>query len=104
MLSSNACQNQGYIIDGYPKTLELTKTLYEPEENAEEALEEEDDEEPGQGNVEHLYNSKIMPEFIESLDASDEFLIRRVIALPEDEVQNTHYVEEEMCRRLNEFR
>ncbi|KAK6635167.1 hypothetical protein RUM44_000416 [Polyplax serrata] len=96
---SNVCQNKGYIIDGYPKTMEATKLLYEPEGEIEMEADTE-----GQGTVTQLYNTAIMPDFVESLDASDEFLIERVIKMPEIDVQNTHYEEREMCRRLTHFR
>lgn len=46
----------------------------------------------------------LIPGYVVSFDASDEFLIDRVISIPEIYVQNTHYEEEEMCRRLDEFR
>lgn len=58
-MSSNPSQNQGFVIDGYPKTMDQTKSLYEPEEGEEENDAEE--EEGPQGPVEHLYNGKIMP-------------------------------------------
>lgn len=51
---SNACQNQGYVIDSYPKTLTDTKTLYETGEEMEEAEEENDD-------ISKLYNKNILP-------------------------------------------
>ncbi|KAL0269649.1 UNVERIFIED_CONTAM: hypothetical protein PYX00_007306 [Menopon gallinae] len=95
---SNACQNQGYVMDSFPKTYEDTKLLYEPDEFVEELDDQQEDD------ITHTYNTKIMPEFVASLDASDEYLFQRVIHMPQSFVCNTHYEEEEMCRRLVEFR
>ncbi|XP_012286013.2 adenylate kinase 7 [Orussus abietinus] len=93
-LLSKECQNQGYVLDGYPKTLEQAKSLFGVGDEDEER---EEMEVPG-GNV------KIMPELVISLEAHDEFLIERVINLPEKEVQGTHYMEREFLRRLREYR
>ncbi|XP_024945261.1 adenylate kinase 7 isoform X2 [Cephus cinctus] len=101
-LLAKDCQNQGYVIDGYPKTLEQAKSLFgianddEPEAVDDE---EEEDEVAMLGG-----NTKIMPEFVIALEACDEFLIERLINRPEKEIQNTHYTEEHMMRRLLEYR
>lgn len=55
----NSCQNKGYVLDGFPKTIELTKKLYEPME--EEKTEEVEEEEGGLGSVSYPYNAKIIP-------------------------------------------
>ncbi|CAH0551264.1 unnamed protein product [Brassicogethes aeneus] len=49
-------------------------------------------------------SSKLLPHFVISLKASDDFLNARVMALPESQIQNTHYDEKGMIRRLAEFR
>ena len=49
-------------------------------------------------------NTAILPELIIVLEASDEFLKERIINLPEREIQNTHYTEEHMLRRMREYR
>ena len=100
-LLSKECQNQGYVLDGYPKTLEQTKVLFglseeDDKEFVEDEEEEEEDKERGR--------TEIMPDLVVSLEASDEFLMERVIDLPEKEVQQTHYTEEHMLRRLKEYR
>lgn len=96
-LRSAECSNQGYVIDGYPKTLEQAKELFAGE-NANEIDEELDEEVQADGTV------SIMPELVVSLEASDEFLKERIIHRPEKEIQGTHYTEEHMVRRLKEFR
>ncbi|KAK4884795.1 hypothetical protein RN001_001066 [Aquatica leii] len=97
-LGSNKAQNQGYVLDGYPKTIDQATELFavtEPGDD-EEILEEE---EGGFGP-----RSPLLPDFVVSLEATDEFLCERVMVLPEEEIQGTHYAEVPMLRRLAEFR
>lgn len=42
-------------------------------------------------------------EFVFSLTASDEFLINRVVNLPESEVAGTHYTEKHFLQTLKHF-
>ncbi|XP_031567964.1 adenylate kinase 7-like [Actinia tenebrosa] len=92
-LHSMPCQNQGFIMDGYPKTYEQAKELFAVEEG-------EAEEEDSAVN----YDKLIMPEVIVSLEASDDFLKTRVMNLPESVVAGTHNTEEGLMRRLNEYR
>ncbi|XP_046849860.1 adenylate kinase 7-like [Xenia sp. Carnegie-2017] len=93
-LLSMPCQNQGFILDGFPKTYEVAKELFQAEEN--------DEDEDNEAVVK--YNKLIMPEIVVSLDASDEFLKARIMNLPESVVAGTHNTEEGLLRRLAEFR
>jgi len=87
------------VIDGYPKTLEQAKMLFLVDRDFEEEEEEEYREDTGEiGDVD------ILPELVVVLEASDDFLKERVMNLPESEIQNTHYTEEHMLRRLREYR
>ncbi|XP_076388236.1 adenylate kinase 7 [Megachile rotundata] len=99
-LRSKECQNQGYILDGYPKTLEQARGLFGGE-NLNETIEEEIEGETETGET---TGYTIMPELVVSLEASDDFLKERIIQRPEREIQGTHYTEEHMIRRLKEFR
>ena len=45
-------------------------------------------------------DTKIIPQFVIKLEASDEFLKVRVKGLPEEKIAGTHYTEEGMNRRL----
>ncbi|PFX27190.1 adenylate kinase 7-like [Stylophora pistillata] len=92
-LHSMPCQNQGFILDGYPKTYEQAKELFAAEEGEE-----------GEEDSPINYDKQIMPEVVVSLDAPDEFLKTRVMNLPESVVAGTHNTEEGLMRRLAEFR
>lgn len=94
-LNSVACQNQGFILDGYPKTLEQAKELF--------ALGDHDDE-MEEREKEGDFDDLIMPEFVFSLTASDDFLRNRVMHLKESVVSGTHNTEEGFQRRLIEYR
>ncbi|XP_018338500.1 PREDICTED: adenylate kinase 7-like [Trachymyrmex septentrionalis] len=100
-LNSKDCLNQGYVMDGHPKTLKHARNLFLISKDDLEEIEEKfmDD------NVEiRNVNTAILPELIIVLEASDEFLKERIINLPEREIQNTHYTEEHMLRRMREYR
>ncbi|CAD1473438.1 unnamed protein product, partial [Heterotrigona itama] len=101
-LRSKECSNQGYVMDGHPKTLEQAKALFAKfaGENVTELEEELEDEEPEMETT----TETIMPELVVSLEAGDEFLKERIIQRPEKEIQGTHYTEEHMMRRLREYR
>lgn len=92
-LKAMPCQNQGFILDGYPKTLSQAKELFANEEDEEEAAE-------GQAS----FDKTIMPEFVINLEAVDDFLKQRVMNLPESVVTNTHNTEKELLRRLTDYR
>ncbi|XP_077123479.1 adenylate kinase 7 isoform X2 [Ranitomeya variabilis] len=94
-LKSMPCQNQGYVLDGYPKTYEQAKELFRSEESEEE--EESRSKAP-------RFDPTITPDFVISLDASDEFLKDRVINLPESTVAGTHYSQDRFLRTLATFR
>lgn len=107
--------NQGYVIDGYPKTYEQARILFEHAEEMEDEVEENDEEEvEGEREEEEEEDretfedinlkASIMPELVVVLEASDMFLIERIIDLPEREIQGTHYTEKHMIRRLKEYR
>jgi len=96
-LLSMPCQNQGFVIDGFPHStlspMELAKEIFANEEEGENEDENRLD-----------YDVRLMPELIVSLEATDEFLRERVINLPESSVIGTHNTEEGLTRRLTEYR
>ncbi|RMB98766.1 hypothetical protein DUI87_24985 [Hirundo rustica rustica] len=97
-LMSMPCRNQGYVLDGFPETYGQARDLFKVEDD-----EEEEEEEEAKGKM-PKFNEIIIPEFIFSLTASDEFLINRIINLPENEVVGTHYTEEQFLQSLKRFR
>ncbi|PAA65553.1 hypothetical protein BOX15_Mlig018534g2 [Macrostomum lignano] len=93
-LASKACQNQGFILDGFPKTKQQAEDLFAPDE---------DDEEEGEDGG-GPFNKRLMPDQLFVLEAGDDFLKRRVMQLPEAVVAGTHNTEEGLLRRLSEYR
>ncbi|CAG5133560.1 unnamed protein product, partial [Candidula unifasciata] len=91
-LMSMPCQNQGFVLDGYPKTIAQARELYKsltPDEPSVDLLD--------------AYNRIILPEFVVNLEATDAFLMRKVMNLPEAVVMNTHNTEAGLTRRLKEY-
>ncbi|NXB78390.1 KAD7 kinase, partial [Donacobius atricapilla] len=93
-LMSMPCRNQGYVLDGFPETYEQAMNLFK---------DDEEEEEEAKGKM-PKFNEIIIPEFIFSLTASDEFLINRIINLRESEVAGTHYTEDQFLQSLKHFR
>ncbi|XP_009946004.1 PREDICTED: adenylate kinase 7, partial [Leptosomus discolor] len=93
-LESMPCRNQGYVLDGFPETYDQAKGLFD--------FESEDGEEI-KGKIPKC-DELITPEFVISLTASDEFLINRIINLPERIVAGTHYTQDRFLQSLNLFR
>eukprot|EP00794_Sanderia_malayensis_P019922 gene19922-21874_t len=93
-LHSMPCQNQGFVLDGFPKTYEQAKELF--------AVDRDDDDADDEKQV--GYDQNTMPEVVICLEASDEFLKNRVMNLPESLVAGTHNTEEGLLRRLADFR
>ncbi|NXR26377.1 KAD7 kinase, partial [Cinclus mexicanus] len=91
-LMSMPCRNQGYVLDGFPETYEQAVDLFKEEE-----------EEETKGKT-PKFNQIIIPEFIFSLTASDEFLKNRIINLPERKVAGTCYTEGQFLQSLKHFR
>jgi len=52
-LKSMPCQNQGFVLDGFPKTYEQAKQLFAPEEEEEDEGQDSDQSAP--------YNKLFMP-------------------------------------------
>ncbi|XP_074069133.1 adenylate kinase 7 isoform X2 [Macrotis lagotis] len=94
-LKSMPCRNQGYILDGFPKTYDQAKDLFNQEE--------EEEEEESRGKI-PLFDKLTIPEFVFALDAADEFLKDRVMNLPEAIVVETHYVQDRFLRSLSNYR
>ncbi|KAL3289002.1 hypothetical protein HHI36_003445 [Cryptolaemus montrouzieri] len=94
----NCSQNQGYVLDGFPKTLRQAIELFKCD-NHKFSLSSNDTSRSALRN-----DMRLIPNYIISLDASDHFLFDRISKAPENAIQNTHYNERDMIRRLIHFR
>ncbi|CAD5119731.1 DgyrCDS8327 [Dimorphilus gyrociliatus] len=91
-LKSMKCQNQGFVLDGFPKNLDQAKELFSNEDN------------DGEEETSNLhYDKTITPEFVISLQADDDYLRSRVMNLPESVVTPGHTDEKGLLRRLKAF-
>ncbi|XP_056333136.1 adenylate kinase 7 [Danio aesculapii] len=89
-LRTKPCMNQGFVLDGFPKTCEQAKELFTGDEEPED--------------LESKHATKIIPEFVFSVNATDDFLKTRVLNLPETVVEGTSYMPEQFLQRLARFR
>lgn len=114
-LRSRECMNQGYVLDGYPKTLNQARLLFavpedshdvdfSEEEEEEDDEEEDDDNEYDDNEEEEKVDCSFLPEVVIVLEARDDFLIERMIKFSEEELRDTHYTEDHMIRRLKIYR
>ncbi|XP_041721205.2 adenylate kinase 7 [Coregonus clupeaformis] len=93
-LNSTPCRNHGFVLDGFPKSYDQAKEIFYDE-----------DMEPDYPRSKMpAYNKKIIPEFIFSLEASDDFLKERVQNLPESVAEKMRYSKDEYLSRLKIYR
>ncbi|KAF5894796.1 adenylate kinase 7-like, partial [Clarias magur] len=95
-LKTKPCRNQGFVLDGFPKTYSQAKELFCAEVN------QTKDDHLKISNDSHSNESG--PEFVFFLDATDEFLEERVLNLPESVVQGTSLSVEKYFPHLATFR
>lgn len=95
-LTQRDCSNQGWIMDGFPKTIAQMKLLMMGEKTEEDA---------GDATDKPKANPATFPEFVISLGVKDDKILRdRLLRLPEKLVQGTHNNEEGFKRRLAAYR
>ncbi len=89
-LKSMPCKNQGYVLDGYPFLFDEAAEIFKAsDETKDEML---------------PYDDLLAPNFIFSLEASDQFIKQKIQKLPEFAVVNTKNTEDALTKRLEEFR
>ncbi|XP_061563439.1 adenylate kinase 7-like isoform X3 [Cololabis saira] len=96
-LNSKSCRNQGFVLEDFPKTYKQARTCFSEDTDTEEQsldLMFERSE----------YNKTITPEHVFVLDASDDFLIKRIQGLPESVAEKMGYTQDEFMARLNKYR
>ncbi|CAG9766554.1 unnamed protein product [Ceutorhynchus assimilis] len=115
-LSKDRCQSHGFVLDGFPKTIQQAKELFGQAAEVPKELKGtvkgrkdagEADEGEGMIQVGDMIgnaNASIIPDFVVSLQADDDFLLQRIMMLPERSIQGTNHDESNMIRRLLEFR
>eukprot|EP01086_Lenisia_limosa_P016504 TRINITY_DN6348_c0_g1_i1.p1 TRINITY_DN6348_c0_g1~~TRINITY_DN6348_c0_g1_i1.p1 ORF type:complete len:496 (-),score=118.61 TRINITY_DN6348_c0_g1_i1:10-1296(-) len=96
-LSTPACRNKGFVLDGFPKTYQQAADMFAFDEEADSSSEAEEDAEPP------TFKKSILPEFIINLNASDTFIEERIINLPESVIAGTHNVPEGLSRRMAQW-
>ncbi|CAI2722471.1 unnamed protein product [Schistosoma spindalis] len=70
-LLSKPCQNQGFILDGFPKTLQQAELLFKPDPD------DEDEEIPINHNLSFKSHPFIIPNYIIQLTGSNQLLLER---------------------------
>lgn len=97
-MSTAACRNKGFILDGYPKTLNDAKNLFLTSVHTEITEEQENSySNPYPG---YEPNVDLIPQFIIQLNADELSLKQRVKELPLEKTVDTHFNEQGMDRRL----
>uniref|UniRef100_A0A3P8SAT1 Adenylate kinase 7a n=1 Tax=Amphiprion percula TaxID=161767 RepID=A0A3P8SAT1_AMPPE len=88
-LSSKPCRNQGFVLDGFPKTYEQAKLIF----SGELIYEDLESQDPMSKRPHVL-----------ALNASDYFLTKRVQGLPESVAEQLRYTNDEFVPRLTRYR
>lgn len=82
-LTTHPCKNQGYVLEDFPQTREQAKELFDGKE---------------EDGASQNSSTSIIPEFVLCLEATEAFLLDRVLNLPESCVQEHNC--ENFSRRL----
>uniref|UniRef100_A0A3B3YLH4 Uncharacterized protein n=1 Tax=Poecilia mexicana TaxID=48701 RepID=A0A3B3YLH4_9TELE len=92
-LYSKGSMNQGFVLDGFPETLDQANMVFSQENQDVDVL-----------SKMPRYNKSVTPEYIFSLEAPDDFLFKRVQELPECVAEKMRYTQDEFKSRLGAYR
>ncbi|KAL6095707.1 ak7 [Pungitius sinensis] len=93
-LNSKPCRNQGFVLDGFPKSYEQGRLIFS----------DEDTENQGLMPKKPVYNKMITPEHVFVLNATDDFLTKRAQELPQSVAEKMRFTQEEFVPRLMRYR
>nr|XP_057913845.1 adenylate kinase 7a [Doryrhamphus excisus] len=91
-LNSKPCRNQGFVFYGFPRTFEQAEMMFSAEDT--------DSDGPNKTPA----HNNITPEFVFALEATDEFLTKKVQALPQSVAEKRGLTQDEFIPRLSRFR
>lgn len=104
-LSSAACQNKGFILEGFPRSQDDAKAIFtykrEIKKEVDPAAEDGGEVEP---EYEEILDEKIVPQYAIAIEADDASLVARAKELPPAQTEGTHHNDAGMVRRLKEYR
>ncbi|XP_034039367.1 LOW QUALITY PROTEIN: adenylate kinase 7-like [Thalassophryne amazonica] len=93
-LNSKPCSNQGFVLDGFPKTYQQAKLIF---------FDEEAENQDSKSKI-PTYNKTIAPDYVFVLQASDDFLIKRAQELPQHVAEKRRCTQDEFVPRLRRYR
>lgn len=93
-LNSQPCRNQGFVLDGFPRSYEQARLIFSDEDTEDQDLIPK----------KPVHNTEITPEHVFVLDATDDFLTKRALGLPQSVADEMRYTQEEFVPRLTRYR
>lgn len=102
-LSGAACQNKGFILDGFPRGVDDAKSVFMDKIEIKTAQVGEDGAEE-EAQYEEKINQKIVPQYAIALEGDDASLVQRAKDLAPEAKEGTHHDDAGMGRRLKEYR
>lgn len=87
-LNTAGCMNKGFILDGYPRTENDAKNIFQVKVEHPVPAGSPEGTQP---QVEFKINEKIVPQFAIHFEAEDKYLVDRAKELPSSVVEGTHW-------------